>query len=108
MFRKSIPAPLWTTDPIVTRQPWLVRAQCQMKDFPESGERRKNTRLRELFEQAYELIAPFYDNEQTWGGQPLNGLAFHMLRDHMPELSEAEAHIIVIAAARAKRERSTR
>ena len=36
-----------------------------MKDFPESGERRKNMRLRELFEQAYELIAPFYDDEQT-------------------------------------------
>ena len=30
---------------------------------------------------------------------PLNGFAFHTLRDRMPELSEAEAHIIVIAAA---------
>ncbi|MCB1900705.1 hypothetical protein [Cognatazoarcus halotolerans] len=79
-----------------------------MKDFPESGERRKNMRLRELFEQAYELIAPFYDDEQTWGGHPLNGFAFHTLRDRMPELSEAEAHIIVIAAARAKGERSPR
>jgi len=77
-----------------------------MTNIPESGERRHNIRLRALFEQAYELIAPFYDSEQTWAGRPLNGLAFHTLRDRMPELSETEAHLIVVAVARARWERS--
>lgn len=79
-----------------------------ISDISELGERRQNSRLRELFEQAYELIAPFYDDSQTWGHRPLNGLAFHTLRDRMPELTEAEAHIIVVAVARAWSERSVR
>ena len=76
-----------------------------MTDIPQSGDRRQNPRLRALFDQAYALIAPFYDSGQTWGGRPLNGLAFHTLRDRMPELSEEEAHIVVIALARAFEER---
>lgn len=76
-----------------------------MSTITAAAERRQNPRLRALFEQAYELVAPFYDSAQTWAGRPLNGLAFHTLRDRMPELSEEEAHLIVVAVARAHRER---
>ena len=77
-----------------------------MSDFPAGGERRQNSKLRELFEQAYALIAPFYDRKNSWFGQPQNNLAYHTLRDRLPELSEEEAHIIVQAVARAWHERN--
>lgn len=77
-----------------------------MSDDPNTAERRQNPRLRALFEQAYALIAPFYARENTWLGRPQTSLAYHTLRDHLPELSEEEAHIIVLAVARAWRERN--
>jgi hypothetical protein len=70
------------------------------------AERRQNTQLRELFEQAYALIAPFYDVDQAWLGRPQTSLAYHTLRDQLPQLSAEEAHIIVVAVGRAWRERN--
>lgn len=77
-----------------------------MSDTPSGSERRQNPRLRALFEQAYTIIAPFYDRENTWLGRPQSSLAYHTLRDRLPEISEEDAHIIVLAVARAWRERN--
>jgi hypothetical protein len=73
---------------------------------PSRPERRQNHRLRELFEQAYALIAPFYECDRTWLGQPQTSLAYHTLREQLPELSPAEAHLIVVAVARAWHQRN--
>jgi hypothetical protein len=64
------------------------------------AERRQNTRLRSIFEEAYDRVAPFLDPRQAWGGVPLERLAFRMLRDSYPELSPEEARVLVVASVR--------
>ena len=76
-----------------------------MTDIPQSGDRRQNPAPAGTLRSGLRTHRPFYDSGRTWGGRPLNGLAFHTLRDRMPELSEEEAHIVVIALARAFEER---
>jgi hypothetical protein len=34
----------------------------------EGSERRVNLRLREIFIEAYDVIEPFFDNANSWGG----------------------------------------
>lgn len=68
-------------------------------------ERRSRDDLRALFEQAYTLVSPFFEPENSWSGRPLETLAFHTLRDRLPELSEADARHLVAAVGRAWRER---
>jgi hypothetical protein len=43
---------------------------------PIQAERRQNPGLRALFEEAYALVEPCLDPKQTWGGVPLEHLAF--------------------------------
>jgi hypothetical protein len=64
------------------------------------AERRENLKLRSVFDEAYDHVAPFLDPKQTWGGMPLERLAFRMLRDSYPELSSEEARILVVASVR--------
>jgi hypothetical protein len=72
--------------------------------FPQV-ERRHNLRLRDLFEEAYERVAPCLDPRQTWGRVPLEHLAFRMLREAYPELPPQEVHLLVCASVRVYRQR---
>ncbi len=70
------------------------------------GERRQNTRLRGLFENAYQSIAPFLDPKLTWGGVQLEYLAFRALRETLPGLSSTEVRQLVSASVRVYKERA--
>ncbi len=72
-----------------------------MSENAPEADRRRNTGLRELFETAYARIAPFLDPQQTWGGAPMEYLAFRMLRETLPQLSSAQARQLVSASVRA-------
>lgn len=69
-------------------------------------DRRSSPELRVIFERAYVLIGPFLDPGSAWGGQAMQHLALRTLRDNFPELSMDQAHILVVAALRVRRERS--
>jgi hypothetical protein len=66
----------------------------------EAGERRRNLRLRTLFETAFVMIEPFFDPAQGWGGHSLEHLAFRVVRENFPELTSEEVHSLVVAAHR--------
>jgi hypothetical protein len=66
----------------------------------EAGERRRNLRLRTVFETAFVMIEPFFDPAQGWGGQSLEHLAFRVVRENFPELTGEEVHSLVVAAHR--------
>lgn len=68
-------------------------------------ERRQNLRLRAFFEEAYLRIEPCLDPKQTWGGLPLEILAFRTLREAYPDLPPQEAHQLVCASVRVYRQR---
>ncbi len=69
------------------------------------AERRRNLKLRELFEEAYARIEPFLDRKHTWGGLQLTHLALRTLREAYPELDPVEVHQLVLAAIRVYRDR---
>lgn len=69
---------------------------------PVQPDRRVHHKVREVFSEACVLIAPMLAN----CGNPLNMSSFamaHMLRDHFPELSMTEVHILITAAERLHR-----
>jgi hypothetical protein len=72
---------------------------------PPAQDRRRNARLRGLFDTAYAMIEPFFDPDQGWGGHSLEHLAFRVLRENFPDLSGEEVHTIVVAAHRVYIER---
>lgn len=63
-------------------------------------ERRNEHHLREIFERAYELLLPFLDPKNSWGGQSTGHLAYHAVRDRFPELPAEEVRILVEACLR--------
>lgn len=69
-------------------------------------ERRQNLKLRAVFDEVYDHIAPFLDPAQTWGGMSLQHFAFRTIRERHPDLSPAEAHQLVVAAVRVFRARN--
>lgn len=75
-------------------------------DGAPAQDRRRNTRLRAIFDTAYTMIEPFFDPDQGWGGHSLEHLAFRVLRENFSELSSEEVHTIVVAAHRVYIERN--
>lgn len=67
-------------------------------DQPRDGERRTNRRLREIFVEAYDVVEPFFDPANAWGGHTHEHLAFRALHERFPDLSGDEVFIIVAAA----------
>lgn len=63
-------------------------------------ERRVNLRLREVFVEAYDVVEPFFDPDNTWGGHTHEHLAFRALHEHFPDLTPEEVLVIVTAAKR--------
>lgn len=66
----------------------------------EASERRRNQRLRTVFDTAFIMIEPFFDPAQGWGGHSLEHLAFRVVRENFPELTSEEVHSLVVAAHR--------
>jgi len=64
------------------------------------SERRVNTRLREIFVLAYDVVEPFFAPENQWAGQGHEHLAYRALHERFPELSGEEVFVIVSAAKR--------
>lgn len=73
---------------------------------PGQPDRRHDETLRQMFEDAYPLIEPFFDPATGWGGHSLEHLAFRVLRDNFPALSSAQLHTIVVIAHRVFIERN--
>ena len=63
-------------------------------------DRRRNPELRARFEEAYRIVEPFFEAENEWSGHSLDHMAYRVLREQMPSLSQDEVHVIVVAAAR--------
>ncbi len=70
---------------------------------PAQGERRTHHAVREIFAQACALLAPLVkgnDKVMTMSGFAM----LQVLKDHFPELSSSEAHIVITAVERLHRE----
>ncbi len=63
-------------------------------------ERRKNLSLRELVDQAYVLIEPFFDPANAWNGQTLEHLAYRVMREQLPAIPPQDVQIVVSVATR--------
>lgn len=68
----------------------------------ETRERRRYDHVREIFEGAAALIAPFFAAANRWSNVTLDLLAYHRLREQFPELSFEEAHVLVAAVRRVR------
>ena len=68
-------------------------------------ERRTNSHLRIIFEEAVELTAPFFDSAQSWGDTPLIGFAQVTIRETYPNLTPQDVDILLSALQRVYTER---
>ena len=68
---------------------------------PVTGEdRRSNPQLRAIFVEAYEVLLPFFDPANSWGGQTHTHLAYRSLHERFPEMSSQQIVTLVTAARR--------
>ena len=65
-----------------------------------ASERRTNTPLRAIFPAACEALRPFFDNNNQWGGQSQDLLAYQTLKEHFPQLTSQDAFITVSTVKR--------
>ena len=68
--------------------------------------RRMNTYVREIFEEAYILVLPFIDPQQGWDGLAMTRHAYPALHEAYPRLAMQDLAILVPALERVFRERS--
>jgi hypothetical protein len=68
----------------------------------ESGgkERRRDTEVRALFVEAYDILEPFFDPANNWAGHNHEHLAYRALHERFPDLSGDQVFTIVDAARR--------
>lgn len=71
-----------------------------MTDTAVDADRRGNFHLREVFVKAYDVLQPFFDPANSWGGQTHEHLAYRALHEQFPELSGDDVFILVTAAKR--------
>jgi hypothetical protein len=71
-----------------------------MTDPVTGKERRDNPQLRTIFVEAYDLLQPFFDPANSWGGQTHEHLAYRALHEQFPSLSTQEVFTLVAAARR--------
>jgi hypothetical protein len=71
-----------------------------MTDAISTEDRRTNPQLRVIFIEAYEVIYPFFDPINSWGGQTQEHLAYRTLHDLYPRLSNQDVFTLVTAARR--------
>jgi hypothetical protein len=63
-------------------------------------ERRRDTALRDIFEDAYERCLPFLDPQRGIRGVPLVHQAILTLREHYPHLDMLQVYVLVQALQR--------
>ena len=63
-------------------------------------ERRSNTNLRDIFEDACSVTAPLLDLQLRGGGELLILSAIHVLHDHFPDLSQQDMAILFASVKR--------
>lgn len=68
------------------------------------AERRVNSHLREIFDGACAVTAPFFDPAQGWGGMSLTMYARQALRERYPNLTQQDIAILFSAVQRYHRE----
>jgi hypothetical protein len=71
-----------------------------MTDPVTGSERRGNPELRSIFIEAYDIIRPFFDPANSWGGQTHEHLAYRALHEHFPTMSAQDVFVIVAAGKR--------
>jgi hypothetical protein len=71
-----------------------------MNDPIATADRRANPQLRAIFIEVYDVLAPFFDPANSWGGLTHEHLAYRALREQFPQLSIQEVSILVTAAKR--------
>jgi len=71
-----------------------------MSDSTAADDRRANPQLRKIFVDAYEVLLPFFDPANSWGGQTHEHLAYRALHEQFPSLSSQEVFTLVAAARR--------
>ena len=71
-----------------------------MTDPVSGADRRSNSQLRTIFVDAYEVLLPFFDPANNWGGQTHEHLAYRALHEQFPGLSTQEVFTLVAAARR--------
>ncbi|MDP2811808.1 MAG: hypothetical protein Q8O34_16845 [Rhodocyclaceae bacterium] len=71
-----------------------------MAESDEQKERRVSVELREIFVVAYEVVEPFLDPKNSWGGQTHEHLAYRTVHERFPQLTGEDVFIIISAAKR--------
>jgi len=71
-----------------------------MTDPVTGVERRANPQLRTIIIEAYEVLQPFFDPANSWGGQTHEHLAYRALHEQFPGLSTQDVFTLVSAARR--------
>lgn len=64
------------------------------------ADRRTQHNLRQIFDKACQITAPFFDSKQSWGGSALTMYARQTLREAFPELTQQEIAILFSAVQR--------
>lgn len=64
------------------------------------NDRRVQHNLRQIFDKACQITAPFFDPKQSWGGSSLTMYARQTLREEFPELTQQETAILFSAVQR--------
>lgn len=78
----------------------MVQSSTATPEEEDAAERRRFHRVRDIFEEAHALIAPFFAPENQWANVTLDHLAYRVVRDHYPELNFEEVHVLVVATKR--------
>lgn len=71
-----------------------------MSNAATGADRRANPQLRQIFVEAYDVLQPFFDPANSWGGHTHEHLAHVALHERFPSLSSREVFILVEAARR--------
>lgn len=64
------------------------------------AERRQDVEIREIFVEAYEVLEPFFNPDNQWGGHSHEHLAYRALHERFPKLSGDQVFTMVEAAKR--------
>ncbi len=54
-------------------------------------------RLKQIFEEAYDLMVPFFDPANAWAGHSHEHLAYMALHERFPDLTPDQLNILVSA-----------
>jgi hypothetical protein len=69
-------------------------------------DRRQHHQIRDIFEEAYQIVLPFIDPKQGWGGQAMTRHAYPALMEAFPALTMQDLASFVPALERVFKERS--